>query len=444
MKLSLALLLAAASNALVLPFLEQYEFELPSLFSSDTPEPSTPQIPVRVEGELAPLAHVAPANIIPHRYIVVLNHDEVLVQSVGEVAHSMASTAGARDLMSFAVGAGLSGFVVLVGEEGLASLRADPRVAYVEPDSRITVSEADIQKDAPWGLARISHRRAARDTSYTYDDQGGRGVDAYVIDTGIKVEHDEFEGRAQWAKAVAFPGLQMDTNGHGTHCAGIIGSKNYGVAKNVNLYAVGVMSPLGVGSTSDIIKGMEEVASLHAERKLGKGFKGLTVNMSLGGGALDALDQAADALVKLGVHVAVAAGNDNADACEYSPARAKNVVTVGALNVGDERALFSNWGQCVDVFAPGQDIELTYIWSPTTVMSGTLMASPHVAGLLSYYLSLVPELSSEFAVPVDPASMKARLLKYATKGALLGLDLASPNKLIYNGGGQNLTDLWNI
>lgn len=436
MKLSNTLLLAAASHALVLPFLDQFDFELPSLFHDDTDERSF----LRVDGSMAPLNKVDVSKIVPHRYIVVLNDEEIF--PVQATAESIMSSFDHMDMSVFNVGQLLRGFTVLMSPELLERLRQDSRVKYVEPDTIVSIDSSDIQPEAPWGLSRISHRKVQTDALYLYDDQGGLGVDAYVVDTGIKVDHEEFEGRAEWVKAVAFPNIKMDTNGHGTHCAGIIGSKNYGVAKKANLFAVGVMTPLGTGTTSDIIKGMEEVAKRHAERKLARGFKGSTVNMSLGGGVSEAFDQAADALVSLGIHVAVAAGNDNADACQYSPARAGKVITVGATNSQDERASFSNWGSCVDVFAPGQDIELTYIWNPTTVMSGTLMASPHVAGLLSYYLSLAPEQSLEYKIDLDPATMKARVLKYATKGALTQLDSASPNLLIYNGGGKNLTDFY--
>lgn len=436
MKLSDTLLLAAASHALVIPFLDQFDFQLPSLFQD---EPKDSSAFVRTDGTLAPLNKVDVNNIVPHRYIVVLNEgNDVSVQSTAE---SIMTSVDHMDMSVFNVGLLLNGFVVLMSPELVERLRQDSRVKYIEPDTKVSIDSTDIQPEAPWGLSRISHRKVQTDSLYLYDDQGGLGVDAYVVDTGIKVDHEEFEGRAEWVKAIAFPNIQMDTNGHGTHCAGIIGSKNYGVAKKANLFAIGVMTPLGTGTTSDIIKGMEEVAKRHAERKLTRGFKGSTVNMSLGGGVSEAFDQAADALVSLGIHVAVAAGNDNADACQYSPARAGKVITVGATNSQDERASFSNWGSCVDVFAPGQDIELTYIWNPTTVMSGTLMASPHVAGLLTYYLSLAPELTLEYTVDVDPATMKARVLKYATKGALTQVD-SSPNLLIYNGGGKNLTDFY--
>lgn len=437
MKLSTTLLLSAASHALVLPFLDQYEFELPSFLGGGDDEPAAVPEP-RPHGELAPLVVATSDRVVAHQYIVVLN-DEFAVQDMSLVATEV----GATDVSTFAIGSLVNGFVARMGPDMVEHLRQDSRVQYIEQDSRVELLGRDVQPNAPWGLLRISHRKVQTDSLYRYDDQAGLGVDAYVVDTGVKVELEEFEGRAEWAKAVAFPGVKFDANGHGTHCAGIIGLKTYGVAKQVNIYAVGVMSPVGTGTTSDIIKGLEVVASLHAERKSRRGFKGSTVNMSLGGGVSEAFDQAVNALVNLGIHVAVAAGNDNADACEYSPARAEKVITVGASNSQDERASFSNWGKCVDVFAPGQDIELTYIWSPTTVMSGTLMASPHVAGLLSYYLSLAPDPKSEFAVDTTPEVMKKRLLKYSTKGALTQVE-GSPNLLIYNGAGKNLTDFYGL
>lgn len=270
---------------------------------------------------------------------------------------------------------------------------------------------------------------------------------AYVIDTGIKVEHEEFEGRAQWGDAIAFPKIKIDGHGHGTHCAGIIGANTYGIAKQVDLVAVGVMNLLGSGTTSDIIKGVEYVVNRHQEdvKSRKAGFKGSVVNMSIGGGVSEALDLAVNAAVKAGLHVAVAAGNDDADACQYSPARAVGPITVGASNIGDAKASFSNWGQCVDVFAPGEAIESTFIYSDSAEMSGTSMASPHIAGLLSYFLSLQPEQSSEyFTGLIEPAALKTKLIKYGTKGVLTGLDATTPNILAYNGAGGNLTDFWNI
>lgn len=341
----------------------------------------------------------------------------------------------------------VSGYSGYFNDALLEEIQRNPMVKFVERDTVFHTREFDVEKEAPWGLSRISHRELVPTVDYLFDNEGGRGVTAYVVDTGIKVEHEEFEGRAQWGEVVPLPKLKLDGHGHGTHCAGIIGSKTYGIAKQVDLVAVGVMNLLGSGTTSDIIKGLEYVVNDHKANSNGKkkNFKGSVVNMSIGGGILEALDLAVNAGTKAGLHIAVAAGNDNQDACEYSPARATGPITVGATNNKDSKASFSNFGRCVDLFAPGEDILSTFTWSKTVSMSGTSMASPHIAGLLSYYLSLQPEVSSQYATPVDPLSLKAKLLKYSTKGVINDLtDGLSPNLLAYNGGGGNLTDFWSL
>jgi len=238
----------------------------------------------------------------------------------------------------------------------------------------------------------------------------------------------------------------MDGNGHGTHCSGTIAGKKYGVAKKANVYAVKVLRSNGSGSMSDVVKGVEFAATSHVEQvqeaKKGKrkGFKGSVANMSLGGGKTETLDRVVDAAVAAGLHFAVAAGNDNADACNYSPAAAKKAVTVGASALDDSRAYFSNWGSCVDIFAPGLSIQSTWIGSKYAVntISGTSMASPHICGLLAYYLSLQPAVDSQFySKPITPADLKKVLTTIATSGALSDLPKNTPNLLAWNGGGCN-------
>ena len=199
---------------------------------------------------------------------------------------------------------------------------------------------------------------------YAYDAEGGEGVDVYVVDTGINIAHVEFQGRAYWGKTIPQNDLDIDGNGHGTHCAGTIASRAYGVAKKANVIAVKVLGTNGSGSMSDVIAGVDYVskeAKAKAEQakaefaRTGKtSHKGSVANMSLGGGKSRALDLAVNNAVKNGVHFAVAAGNDNKNACDYSPAGAELAVTVGASTLTDERAYFSNHGKCVDVFAPGK------------------------------------------------------------------------------------------
>jgi cerevisin len=287
-----------------------------------------------------------------------------------------------------------------------------------------------IEKGAPWGLARISHRHSlsfGTFNKYLYSADGGEGVDVYVIDTGTNVDHVDFEGRATWGKTVPQGDEDKDGNGHGTHCSGTVAGKKYGVAKKAHVKAVKVLRSNGSGSMSDVVKGVEYAAESHIEEvekaKKGKrkNFKGSAANMSLGGGKSALLDQAVNAAVDAGIHFAVAAGNDNADSCRYSPAAAAKAVTVGASTLADERAYFSNFGKCNDIFAPGLNILSTWIGSETAtnVISGTSMASPHIAGLLAYLLSLQPSKSSAYAVSeMTPKRLKADLLSIATVGAL--------------------------
>jgi cerevisin len=307
----------------------------------------------------------------------------------------------------------------------------------------------ETEKNAPWGLARISHRDSLSFGSfnkYLYAADGGEGVDVYVIDTGTNVKHVDFEGRAHWGKTIPNGDADEDGNGHGTHCSGTVAGKKYGVAKKANVYAVKVLRSNGSGTMSDVVKGVEWAAESHlkaaADAKKGKkkGFKGSAANMSLGGGKSVLLDRAVNAAVDAGIHFAVAAGNDNADSCNYSPAAAENAVTVGASTLADERAYFSNFGKCNDIFAPGLNILSTWIGSEhaTNTISGTSMASPHIAGLLAYYLSLQPAKDSAYAVAdITPKKLKANLIAVGTVGALSDVPSNTENILAWNGGGSS-------
>lgn len=292
------------------------------------------------------------------------------------------------------------------------------------------MKDSAIEKNAPWGLARVSHRDSlsfGTFNKYLYAADGGEGVDVYVIDTGTNIDHVDFEGRASWGKTIPVDDEDVDGNGHGTHCSGTIAGKKYGVAKKANVYAVKVLSSNGSGSMSDVVKGVEFAVDQHikkvkkAKDGKAKGFKGSAANMSLGGGKSPILDQAVNAAVDAGIHFAVAAGNDNADSCNYSPAAAGKAVTVGASTLADERAYFSNFGKCNDIFAPGLNILSTWIGSKYAVntISGTSMASPHIAGLLAYFLSLQPASDSAFAVAeITPKKLKENLIAIGTVGAL--------------------------
>lgn len=319
----------------------------------------------------------------------------------------------------------------------------------IDSQDKVTEDSCDgkTEKQSPWGLARISHRNTLNFgtfNKYLYTATGGEGVDAYVIDTGTNTDHVDFEGRAHWGATIPTGDADEDGNGHGTHCSGTIAGKKYGVAKKAQVYAVKVLRSNGSGSMSDVVKGVEFAATSHLEQvkaaKNGdrKGFKGSVANMSLGGGKTQALDAAVNAAVRTGVHFAVAAGNDNADACNYSPAAAVEPVTVGASALDDSRAYFSNYGKCTDIFAPGLNIQSTWIGSKYAVntISGTSMASPHIAGLLAYYLSLQPAEDSEYAVAsITPKELKDSLVSIATEGTLSGIPDDTPNLLAWNGGG---------
>lgn len=351
---------------------------------------------------------------------------------------------------------GLLGYSGHFDEEVIEQVRRHPDVEYIERDSEVhTLEEPQTETNAPWGLARVSHRDSlsfGTFNKYLYAASGGEGVDVYVIDTGTNIEHVDFEGRAFWGQTIPDGDVDEDGNGHGTHCSGTVGGKTFGVAKKANIYAVKVLKSNGSGTMSDVVKGVEWAASSHIkkaeEAKKGKGkkgWKGSTANMSLGGGKSQTLDLAVNAAVDAGIHFSVAAGNDNADSCNYSPAAAEKAVTVGASTLSDERAYFSNYGTCNDIFAPGLNIRSTWIGSKYAVntISGTSMASPHVAGLLAYFLSLQPEEESAFAgASITPKVLKENLIAIGTKGALTDVPSDTTNVLAWNGGGSsNYTDI---
>jgi len=395
---------------------------------------------------LAPIVShpTAEQAIIPNQYIVVLK-PEATLDDLNEHAASIQAhdqtnplTDGSGLLHIF--DGALKGVAGKFTDETLDRIRAMPQVEYVERDQVVYAihepvdeSHAETQRGAPWGLARISHRNKlgfSNFNQYVYDPKGGEGVDVYVIDTGINVGHDEFEDRAHWGHTVPADEDQ-DGNGHGTHCAGTIASRKYGVAKKANVYAVKVLGSNGSGSMADVVAGVtwaskaaqaKAIEAIKEFRATGKtSHKGSVANMSLGGGKSPALDRAVNAAVKNGMHFAVAAGNDNKDACNYSPAAAELAVTVGASTLGDERAYFSNHGKCVDIFAPGLNILSTWIGgkTATNTISGTSMASPHTAGLLAYLLSL--EGTATFHPKLSHTGDNALVSNWNPTGAIMAI-----------------------
>lgn len=316
------------------------------------------------------------------------------------------------------------GFKGVVGDFTTAQindLKKNPKFLFAEKDSPVYATAitdpATVQSAATWGLDRIDQRSLPLSNSYSYTSNG-QGVTAYVIDTGILASHEEFTGRVAVGNTQISDGNgTTDCNGHGTHVAGTIGGRNYGVAKGVTLVPVRVLDCSGSGFTSGVIAGINWVISNHVSGPA-------VANISLGGGLSTALNNAVQALIADGIVVAVAAGNDNRNACSYSPASAPNAITVGATGSTDARASFSNFGTCLDIFAPGVGITSSVIASnvATDVYSGTSMATPHVAGAAALLLKVNPTAT--------PLEIRNALVNSSTCGAVTSSGTGSPNKLL--------------
>ncbi|KAK5659109.1 hypothetical protein OQA88_1199 [Cercophora sp. LCS_1] len=316
------------------------------------------------------------------------------------------------------------GFAADLSSKTLKTVQGLPEVEYIEQNAVFTINDYVTQKDVPWGLARISHR-SKNQTSYIYDESAGAGTCSYVIDTGIYVEHSQFQGRATFLANFANDNKLADGNGHGTHVAGTIGGIDYGVAKKTTLYAVKVLNAGGSGTTAGVIAGIDFVTADAPTRNCPNGT---VANMSLGGGRSTAINNAAAALVKSGVFLAVAAGNSNDDSSWYSPASEPTACTVGATDSADTRAWFSNYGSLVDIFAPGVDVLSSWIGgaTETETISGTSMASPHIAGLAAYLLGLG-------TAPKEPVALCGYIATTATKNAITDLPADTVNALGFNG-----------
>ncbi|KAF9522564.1 serine protease [Crepidotus variabilis] len=320
----------------------------------------------------------------------------------------------------------INGFAGQFNDETLNAFRADPDVESVTEDGIVHIF--GTQTNAPWGLGRISttpklanQNPTALTYKYVYsDDKLGSGVDIYVVDTGIRTTHVAFGGRARWG--ATFGGYaNADGSGHGTHCAGTAAGAQYGVAEKANLIAVKVIGDNGAGAWSDVISGLQYVKNQAAASG-----RPSVVSMSLGGGAAQPLDDAVTSLTRAGVHVAVAAGNSNTDAGTSSPARVPSVVTVGASTITDARASFSSYGRVVDIFAPGQDVISTWNTNDkaTNKLSGTSMATPHIAGLIAYVVARDGNGT--------PAAISTKLQSQALKGVLADIPSGTVNYLAHN------------
>ena len=328
---------------------------------------------------LAALVLPASAGAVPplkDRYIVVLQDSA----DSAEVAKEHGNRYGVEDRLVY--GSALEGYAGKVPPGQLEKIRSDPRVKYVEPDGLAT--KFVTQTSATWGLDRIDQRWRPLSGTYTYE-QTGAGVTAYVIDTGIRITHSEFDGlsanRASLgAEFVDDSATADDCDGHGTHVAGTIGGSTWGVAKGVNLVAVRVLDCTGSGAWSWVISGINWVTEQHDSGEAA------VANMSLGGGAIQSVDDAVAASIADGVTYSVSAGNSNRDACGYSPARTFDALTIGSTTSSDARSSFSNYGSCVDWFAPGSSITSANMNGGSLTLSGTSMSSPHTAGAAALWL----------------------------------------------------------
>jgi subtilisin family serine protease len=354
---------------------------------------------------------------IPQHYIVVLDMDAAGREGNFSAAKSVA------DELAFAWGGELTnvyahainGFSVRMSETQAMALADDPRVKFVEEDSLMFATAT--QSNPPWGLDRIGERDRPLDLTYSYTSTGS-GVNAYIIDTGIRRTHTQFGGRAVFGfDAVGGGQNGNDCNGHGTHVAGTVGGLTYGVAKAVRLFAVRVLSCSGSGSTSGVIAGVNWVTANHV--------KPAVANMSLGGGVSSALDQAVRNSIAAGVTYAIAAGNSNVNASNASPARVAEAITVGSTTINDARSSFSNFGSVVDIFAPGSSIQSAWYTSDTATatLSGTSMAAPHVAGVAARYLQNNRTAS--------PATVRNSIVNAATTNRLSGLPSGTANRLLF-------------
>ncbi|MFG1778790.1 S8 family serine peptidase [Micromonospora sp. NPDC049051] len=354
------------------------------------------------------------ATAVADSYIVVFKDNSVATSSVGDTAQRLVGRHGGAVARTY--GAALRGFEVKVNAKAAARIAADPAVAYVEQNH--TVSIAGTQTNPPsWGLDRIDQRALPLNSSYTYPNTASN-VHAYIIDTGIRFSHSDFGGRAVSGYDAVDGGSADDCNGHGTHVAGTVGGSAYGVAKGVQLVGVRVLNCSGSGTNAGVIAGVDWVTA--------NAVKPAVANMSLGGGANTSLDTAVRNSINSGVSYGLAAGNDSGgNACNTSPARTAEGITVGSTTNTDARSSFSNIGTCLDIFAPGSSI--TSAWytndTATNTISGTSMATPHVVGAAALVASANPSWT--------PQQVRDYLVNNATDNAVTSPGTGSPNKLLY-------------
>jgi subtilisin family serine protease len=355
------------------------------------------------------------ADSIRDSYVVVFK-GSVSAQNVDNQVRSSTSRYGGRATHTYR--AALHGYAATMSAQQARRLAADPAVAYVQQDREVHVT--DVQPNPPsWGLDRVDQRDLPLDNSYTFDTTASN-VTAYVIDTGIRLTHQTFGGRATWGTNTTGDGNNTDCNGHGTHVAGTIGGSQYGIAKGVNLVAVKVLNCSGSGSFAGVAAGIDFVTQQH------QAGQPAVANMSLGAQGSDtATENAVRNSIADGVVYAIASGNSNSDACNFTPARVAEAITVNASDIDDARASFSNFGTCTDIFGPGVNITSSWMTSDTatSTISGTSMATPHTAGVAALWLA---------AHPADtPAQVAAGLIANSAPNKITSPGTGSPNRLLF-------------
>ncbi|MEV5355221.1 S8 family peptidase [Streptomyces sp. NPDC052693] len=368
--------------------------------------------PVAAEGRVQ---YEGAANAVAGSYIVTLKTEK----AGSAEGRALARKYGAAIERTYTKA--LNGYEVEASASEAKRLAADPAVASVVQNRTFSITAT--QPGPPsWGLDRIDQRNLPLNSSYTYPDAAGEGVTAYVIDTGVRITHSDFGGRASYGyDAVDNDNTAQDGHGHGTHVAGTVAGNAYGVAKKAKVVGVRVLNNSGQGTTAQVVAGIDWVAR--------NAVKPAVANMSLGGPGDTAIDTAVRNAITSGVTFVVAAGNESTNASTRSPARVTEAVTVGATTSGDAKASYSNYGSVLDLFAPGSSI--TSAWSTgdsaTNTISGTSMASPHVAGAAALHLAADPAAT--------PAQVSAALTSAATTGVVTSPGTGSPNRLLYVGGG---------
>ncbi|WP_221089957.1 S8 family peptidase [Deinococcus aquaedulcis] len=387
--------------------------------ASAAPQPTT-DAGARAPRTLAPLLGENNPEAIAGQYIVVLREGapaSTLAAQSGGLAGALGLNPQGLTVQHLYTQA-LNGFAAKLSAQNVATLRADPRVKYIQQDALAHATAT--QTGATWGLDRIDQRDRPLNSAYTYATTASN-VTAYILDTGIRTSHTQFGGRAVWGTNALQDGNNTDCNGHGTHVAGTVGGSTWGVAKGVKLVAVKVLNCQGSGSYSAIIGGINWALN----NKRGPAV----ANLSLGGGFDQAINDAVTNASNRGLFMAVAAGNDNRDACSYSPASAAGAFTVGSTDSADVRSTFSNFGRCVELFAPGTNITSTWYTgdTATNTISGTSMATPHVAGAAALILASNPGYTS--------AQVASALMNASTAGKIANVGSGSPNKLLFTGSG---------